>query len=203
MGDFYRLLGVPRHANLDEIRRAYWQLARLCQSECGSGGASGRLGELRQAYEILTDRERRKLYDASWPTYGRIETTRSAADWLDDEVAVDFPSMEGVLGRIRAGFFGADRPTQTADVRLTRQQADRGGRVPVELAVKHTCPVCGGRGEIWMEPCAICSGSGEGSLPQQMFVRVPPGVRDGARLRFSVTPPYAPVTHVELRITVQ
>jgi hypothetical protein len=124
-----------------------------------------------------------------------------------DDVAIDFPSMAPVVARMRDAFFAeaADGcvPTRCAEVELTARQADQGVRVPLDLTVQHTCPACGGRGESWTDRCGLCDGSGAGLLPHRMHFRVPAGVRHGTRLRYSVTPPHAFETHIEVRIAVQ
>ena len=126
---------------------------------------------------------------------------------LADEVAIDFPSMAPVVARMREAFFSEtddhNVTTRRAEVELTARQADRGVRVPLDLTVQHTCPACGGRGELWADPCGLCDGSGAGLLSHRLHFRVPPGVRHGTRLRYSVTPPHAFETHIEVRIAVQ
>lgn len=142
------------------------------------------------------------------PTLGRSSRSRHArASVLADEVAIDFPAMSPIVARMRAAFFaeagGGDVTTRCAEVALTARQADQGVRVPLDLTVPHTCPACGGRGESWAVPCGLCDGSGAGLLPHRLHFRVPPGVRHGTRLRYSVTPPHAFETHIEVRIAVQ
>ena len=134
-------------------------------------------------------------------------------DWRCDDVVVDFPSMAGVIAGMRRSFFDAagdgdgdgddaSGATHTAEVRLTRKEAGEGARVPIDLQVRQTCPMCGGRGEVWSESCGVCAGTGAGLLPHRLNLRVPAGVHDGARLRFRVNPPFAPETHVEVRIAI-
>jgi hypothetical protein len=126
-------------------------------------------------------------------------------EWLSDDVVVDFPSMSGIVEQMRATFFGTDddaAATHRAEVTLTPREADEGVRVPFDLTVRHTCPVCGGRGEVWAESCGVCAGSGQGLLPHQFQLRVPAGVRDGTRLTYSVTPPFSATTHLEVRIAI-
>jgi hypothetical protein len=105
---------------------------------------------------------------------------------------------------MRASFFDAigEGPLST-EVQLTPRQAETGLNVPIDVSLAHTCPVCGGRGEVWLESCGACAGSGAGLLPHQLQLVVPPGVRHGTRLHFDVTRPYAPVTRVHVRISVQ
>jgi hypothetical protein len=123
---------------------------------------------------------------------------------LNDEVAIDFPSIANVLDRMRHAFFGVGPSvTLSAEIVLTAREAFLGVTVPLEVPLRRTCPRCGGRGEIWAEWCAACGGLGEVPSIQAMQVRVPAGVREGTVFRFSVMPPGAPPTVVEVRVTVR
>ena len=151
MSNHYRILGVSRFANRDEIRRS---------------------GELPDS----------------------------------NEADCRFPSMLRIVPRIIGAFLGASEKTRdmhSKSVDLSPREALEGARIPVELPVRPTCPVCGGRGETWAEPCGVCVGTGSGQVSHELELPVPPGVRHGTRLKFSVTPPYAPETHVELRIAIR
>ena len=195
------MLGLPRNASLDEIRRAYRELARRCRPRLGRHGAAERLASLHRAYEMLNDQDRPRTGETE-PARGQRSAGREPA--FADEVDVDFPSVSSLVDRMRESFFGPapGRPL-SAEVCLTVKQADLGVKVPLDVSLRHTCPVCGGRGEVWLDPCGACSGSGAGLLPHQLQLVVPPGVRDGTRLRFDVTPSYAPAACVEVRISVQ
>ncbi len=199
MRDYYRLLGLLHGADLNEIRRAYRELARRCQSSGANHDVGERLASLHHAYQMLSGQDRRRGHRAERP---RWAAGREAA--FADEVDVDFPSVSSLVKRMRSSFFGpAPGWPLSAEVRLTARQADAGVKVPLDVSLRHTCPVCGGRGEVWLDRCGVCDGSGAGLLPHQLQLVVPPGVRDGTCLRFDVTPSYAPVTCVEVRISVQ
>jgi len=161
---------------------------------------NGHLASLHRAYEMLTDHDRRRSVEAARARW------RSAAREavFADEVDIDFPSVSSLVDRMRESFLGPvpGRPF-SAEVCLTPKQAHRGVKVPLDVSLRHTCPVCGGRGEVWLDPCGVCAGSGTGLLPHRLQLVVPPGVRDGSRLRFDVTPSYASVTCVEVLISVQ
>ena len=199
MRDHDPRFGLPHGADLNEIRRAYRELARRCQSSRGKRGARDRLTSLHRADQKLIGQGGLRG-DRAGPT--RWSAGREAA--FADEVDVDFPSMASLVDRMRESFFGSP-PGQplSAEVRLTPTQADAGVRVPLDVSLRHTCPVCGGRGEVWLDRCGVCHGSGEGLLPHHLQLLVPPGVRDGTCLRFDVTPPYAPAACLEVRISVR
>jgi DnaJ-class molecular chaperone len=108
-----------------------------------------------------------------------------------------------VLDGMRRAFFGAAASAAvSAEIILTPREAFYGIAVPLDVPLRRTCPRCGGRGEIWAEWCASCGGMGEIATTHVMSVRVPAGVRDGATFRFSVMPPGAPQTLVEVRVRV-
>ena len=192
----HRMLGLPHSADPGEIRRAYRELARRYQSAGDDHGMPDRLASLHRAYQLLSVQGHRRRDDA--------ERSAGRESAFSDEVDVDFPAVSSLVDRMRETFFG---PTPghplSAEVRLTPRQADAGVKVPLNVSLRHTCPVCGGRGEVWFDPCGACAGSGAGLLPHQLQLVVPPGVRDGACLRFDVTPPYAAPTCVQVRISIQ
>jgi DnaJ-class molecular chaperone len=202
MHDDYRWLGLPSSADINEVRRAYRELARGSRPRGGDHASSyaspDRLFSLHRAYETLTDPRRTGARgDGSLRGFGREPA-------FADEIDVDFPSVSSLVDGIRASFFdGADEGPLSTEVQLTPRQAETGVNVPIDVSLSHTCPVCGGRGEVWLESCGACAGSGAGLLPHQLQLVVPPGVRHGTRLRFDVTRPYAPVTRVHVWISVQ
>ena len=102
---------------------------------------------------------------------------------------------------MRDSFFGdAPEASLSAEIVLTPQEAFWGTLVPLDVPLRRTCPRCGGRGEVWSDWCASCGGGGEVTNTHAMRLRVPAGVREGARFRFSVAPKGAPQTFVDVRI---
>lgn len=121
--------------------------------------------------------------------------------WFGDDAAVDFPSAARATERVRTAFLSEERsPALHASLQLTQAEAQRGVRVPLDVPLRYTCRVCGGRGESWDETCEPCEGSGAQLSVERFRVRVPAGVRDGTSFRFSLTPRHHPTTRVELRI---
>lgn len=127
-------------------------------------------------------------------------------DWFKDEIAIDFPSIDRLVERVRDSFLGDDarddHDTLRREVRLSNREAKRGAIVGLELPLKGTCRRCGGRGEVWTEPCGACRGSGDALVRHPIRVSVPAGVSDGARFRFRVSSPHAAPVRVELRVAI-
>jgi len=120
-----------------------------------------------------------------------------------DEVVVDFPSVAPAVDRMRTAFLADERATSlTAVIRLSVREAREGSTVPLEVPVRCTCRDCGGRGELWTEPCGHCAGTGTRLLNHQLQVSVPAGVRNGTRFRFTVTPRHDTPTRIELHVLV-
>ena len=121
-----------------------------------------------------------------------------------DEIAIDFPSVGNVVDRMRDAFLGerADEVLR-ADVSLSQREALAGHVVSLKVPVRITCPNCGGRGETWTEPCALCRGTGESLFHQALRVSVPPRVADGACVRFRLKSPDAASIRVELRVAIR
>jgi DnaJ-class molecular chaperone len=89
-----------------------------------------------------------------------------------------------------------------AEVTISADQADAGAVVPLELCLSRTCASCGGRGEVWDDPCESCGGAGHERHRQRLTVAVPRGVSNGDRFSFSISPPRGPRTRVDVRVAV-
>jgi molecular chaperone DnaJ len=197
MRDYYDVLGVSPDAGADEIKRAYRQLARRYHPDISGDERAAGLADVSRACETRRDPRRRRTYDAR-------SGAPTRADWLADEVAIDFPSVASVLDAMRHSFFG-DAPAAafSADIVVSPQEAFWGVTVPLDLPLRRTCPKCGGRGEVWTDWCGTCSGGGEVDASHAMRLRIPAGVREGAIFRFTVDPQGAAATLVEVRVRIR
>ncbi len=136
-------------------------------------------------------------HDAAYPA-------DAARACFADEAAIDFPSLAGAVARMREGFARTASVERTLEVhvRLSHAEAIRGREVVVTIPMRRTCAGCGGRGETWSEPCGACGGAGDALEERTLPVTVPPGVRDGARLRVTLGARRSLETELLLRITV-
>lgn len=199
MRDYYDVLGVAPDAGAEEIKRAYRQLARRYHPDISGDDRGAAFLELSRAYEVLADPHRRRSYDAAMRPSPHV-------NWLSDEIAIDFPSVSSVLDGMRHSFFGFGEMPHArlaADIELTPQEAFWGAQVPFLVPLRGTCAECGGRGEVWEEGCDACGGSGEVLVEHPLRLRIPAGVRPGARFRFSVMPAGTVPTLIEVRVSVR
>ena len=122
-----------------------------------------------------------------------------------DEIAIDFPSVGCVVDRMRDAFLGerSDADVVRADVSVSPREAYAGLVVPVDVRVRITCRRCGGRGEVWTDPCGLCGGRGESPQSRAVRVALPRGVAHGARIRFRLRSLDAAPIRVEVHVSVR
>ena len=150
----------------------------------------------------MSNRPLRRLDDGDTTT-GREPACLSDREWCADEVGIDFPSLAATLARMREALVADEgQAPLRAEVRLSPREAFDGIVVPLDVPLRRACPLCGGRGETWMEPCVPCAGTAESLFHHRVRLSVPPRVSDGARFRFKVSSPLALPTRVEVRVAI-
>jgi len=152
--------------------------------------------------DVLSNFDRHRA-DGSPTSLQRTGPLRPSSDCFADEVAIDFPSSGSVIDRLRASCaeYAEVRPL-SAEVVLTPAQALYGVTLPLDVRLPCTCDTCGGRGEVWMEGCVTCLGTGVSLVAHQIQLTLPPRLAHGTRFRFSVSPATAPATLVEVHVAV-
>jgi hypothetical protein len=125
-------------------------------------------------------------------------------DCFADEIAIDFPNVDLAVERMRDAFLGEHENDDVLrrEIQVSRREAWDGLVVPVDIPIRGLCRRCGGRGETWTEPCTECYGTGAWLQRHSVRVTLPPGVANGARIRFRVSSPGADSVRVEIRITI-
>ena len=172
--DFYEVLGVPRSASQEEIKKAYRELARKWHPDRNPGdeAAEDRFKEVQQAYGALSDPEKRKQYDAGglFGGFGR----GSARGFPGGGFASD-------LGDIFSSFFGGGRAQGPGaqrgrdletEVQLSFDQAMHGALITVAVPTTGPCPTCDGSGArpgTSPSVCPRCEGRGIDSESQGFF----------------------------------
>ncbi len=163
--DYYEVLGIPRTATAEEIKQAYRSLARKYHPDVSKEpDAEERFKEINAAYEVLSDPDKRAMYDR----YGTVSPNGTAYTDFRDPFDL-FAEVFGNLGGFDFGFGqSGPRPRRGADLRvdveLTYEEAATGVEREVEITRQETCPTCNGsRSEPGTKPerCTECQGSGQ------------------------------------------
>jgi hypothetical protein len=143
-------------------------------------------------------------HDPSTAPWDFVRASVAPHECFADEVDIDFPSVDHLVERVRDAFLNepTERETLTTEVLISGRDASSGATVPLEVPLRCTCAVCGGRGETWTEPCLTCCGTGNALIHQSVTLSVPPGVAHGARFRFRVKAPDSAPVRVEVRVRI-
>src|SRR5919204_711539 len=143
--DLYTVLGVSRSASAEEIKKAYRKLARKYHPDRNPGDeqAEERFKEVQEAYDTLSDPEKRRSYDAGGMFSGfgpRGFAGGGFTSDLGDIFSTFFGRRGGAHG---APVRGRDLETE---VRLSFEQAMEGTEASVVVPKQATCATCGGSG---------------------------------------------------------
>ncbi len=174
--DYYQILGVSRNATQEEIKRAYRDKAKQYHPDMNPQNkkeAEERFKEISEAYEVLMDPQKRRLYD-QYGHDGVSQTFKGGGFSWDD--FTHFDDLQDILGNLFGGsifedFFGFGRPR-------TQARSKRGGDIHVILRVSleeivssakkrfrinryERCPLCKGKGGTELTTCPQCGGRGQ------------------------------------------
>lgn len=181
--DYYKILGVDRNADQKEVRKAYRRLARQFHPDVNPGDRSAeeRFKEINEAYQVLSDSEKRQKYDqlgSSWRQWQRMGGDPSGFDWTrwsagqPGRVHVQYGDLNEILGGLggfsdffQAIFGGAPQGSwHTAP----RQGQDYEQEVEITLE------------EAFRGTTRVLSKDG-----RRLEVKIPPGVATGSRVRIA------------------
>lgn len=168
--DYYRVLGVTNSASADEIKKAYRQLAMKYHPDRNPGDkeAEDRFKAAAEAYEVLGDLEKRKIYDR-YGVAGLRDSGYSGPGNFDD-IFSSFSDVFGDLFGLGGRTTGRRRqgPSPGADLRydltISFMEAAHGIEKEIEITRRDTCWTCEGSGlrpGHRPETCATCQGRGQ------------------------------------------
>ena len=178
MADYYSLLGLPRDASDDDLKKAYRKLAMQFHPDrnAGSPESEERFKQITEAYDVLRDPQKRALYDR----FGEAGLKRGAGaggfHHVDLSEALGIFMRDFGLGDLFGGGSPTGGPVTGADLRvpmqLTFAEAATGIERTVSVKLLDQCDKCSGSGA---EPgtsvrrCATCAGRGEVQRAQRSF----------------------------------
>ena len=170
-GDYYEILGVPRDASKDDLKRAYRRLARKYHPDVNKEpGAEDRFKEVNRAYEVLSEAETRARYDR----FG--EAGVSSGGGAAGAEYGDFSGFADIFESFFGGFGGVGAQTATRrrgplrgddlrlDLKLDFKEAIFGGEKEIRIPHLETCKSCNGGGAkpgSGQRTCSTCGGAGQ------------------------------------------
>src|SRR5579875_1357691 len=206
--DYYKVLGVSKEASTDDVKKAFRKLARKYHPDVNPGDkkAEEKFKEINEAYEVLSDPEKRKKYDTlgpNWqeqfgPQFNRRTYTRtyrtSPLDFDTNSGFSDFfealfgrtatSGMSGMGGmRGQEGFRKRVGDNIEQPVEVTLQEAYMGGSRTFNIQSTEVCPICRGTGEVSTRACSNCGGQGTIVNTKRLQVKIPAGVDTGSKIR--------------------
>src|SRR5687767_484361 len=205
--DYYQSLGVSREASQDDIRKAFRKLAREYHPDVAKDKkiAEEKFKEINEAYEVLSDPDKRKKYDQLGANWKQGAEFRAPPGWQNMRGGREgdfethfggtgfsdfFEALFGGAGR-RSGFSGFTEDEQFAgrgrdvegDIMVTLEEALRGSVRQINVQRPVACEQCGGSGIRNQHVCNVCGGAARVTKADTYQVRIPAGVTEGQRLR--------------------
>jgi curved DNA-binding protein len=188
--DYYEILGVARDATPEAIKKAYRGLARKYHPDVNPGdkSAEGRFKEVQSAYDVLSDQEKRALYDrhgrAAFEGMAASGPRANSTEWASRFGEPGFENID--LSDLMGSFGGAGRDEDSGGasifedlmgrVRGGRPGRQRGGRtLEAHLSIPFLTAVKGGETTIEVQR--------SNGKTESLVVKIPPGIDNGAKLR--------------------
>jgi molecular chaperone DnaJ len=176
--DYYEVLGVSRNATEDELKRAYRKLAMKYHPDKNQGDkdAEAKFKEINEAYEILSDKEKRQLYDQFG--HAGVNQNAGAGGFGGGFGGADFGNFEDIFSEFFGGgggfgFGGGGQrrrsgprkgPDLGAEITITFEEAAFGTSKEIKFYRTEDCETCGGTGAetgTGKSTCSKCGGTGE------------------------------------------
>ncbi|RZC89554.1 hypothetical protein C5167_027097 [Papaver somniferum] len=210
--DYYSVLGISKNASKEDIKSAYRKLARKYHPDVNKEpGAEKKFKEISNAYEVLSDDEKRSFYDVEPQDFrdpfdlintlfninGPTRPRTGPVDGSDEDYILLLNFKEAVFGiekeieitRLETcntcNGSGAKPGTQPTKCNTCggKGQVISSARSPLGVVQQvTTCSTCRGSGES-SDPCTTCSGDGRVRKSKRLSLKVPAGVDSGSRLR--------------------
>ncbi len=184
--DYYEVLGVEKTASDDEIKKAYRKMAKKYHPDLNPGDktAEAKFKEVGEAYEVLSDKQKRARYDQFGhagvdPSYGGGQ---GGYERYQQYTHGDFGDFGDIFGDIFNGFgFGGSTKTRNPNgpirgndtqvrIQLTFMEAAKGCKKDIPIQRLERCDDCGGSGAkagTKPETCPDCGGSGQVRVQQR------------------------------------
>ena len=181
--DYYKVLGVARTANADEIKRTYRKLARRYHPDVSKEPqAEEKFKEVQEAYEVLRDPEKRAAYDQLGAQWKAGEQFRPPPDWgkgYEFSFGGGAEDAEG-FSDFFANLFGARTPFgRTGGAPFRRRGGDRHARIEIDLEDSYH----GAERTIRLQNPEVTADGHVALREKEVRVTIPAGVAEGQQIR--------------------
>jgi DnaJ-class molecular chaperone len=191
--DLYSILGVNRRADSAKIKKAYRQAAKKYHPDVSPRGEE-KFKEVQGAYETLSDPKKKALYDQEISVkpvprpkaYGYSYPLWTRPSGLFDEIDRFFSTFENFWMDSRPELFGEweeDTRDVSLEITLTPAEARKGCEIPLNMPLWVDCRRCRGTGYVRGLICGRCRGSGKEGILKEIRITIPPGMKNGIRIR--------------------
>ncbi len=184
--DYYKILGISENASEEEIKKAYRKLAH--QYHPDKGGDEAKFKEINEAYQVLSNKEKRAQYDAfrrggggSFSDFSNFWQNQAGfnSQWADFSNFADFSNLEDILNEFFSGFgFSRKGPEVElgsdirVDIEISLKDVVFGAKKEIVYKRYKICPKCSGSGLAQgsdFETCPVCHGTGQIRETRQTF----------------------------------
>ena len=172
--DYYEVLGVSKSASKEEIKKAYRKLSKQYHPDINKeADAAEKFKEIKEAYEVLSDDQKRAQYDQ----FGHTNPNQGFGGGFNGDFGGGFGGFEDIFSTFFGGGGGRRRdpnaPRQGADLQYTMtisfEDAAFGKETTIEIPHEENCDTCKGSGAkpgTKPETCSHCNGSGQVNVEQ-------------------------------------
>jgi molecular chaperone DnaJ len=186
--NYYAILGITPDTSADDIRAAFRRLAKRYHPDGNEDGDDGRFRDVAEAYDVLSDPDKRRRYHrdhgetggaASGPSRSRVRNVRSFSGAFGKKRGrTEAPLEQMMRNMFRARMASGGGLLVELEVLLDPWEARDGVAANLEVPMDRLCEACGGRGNDGFVSCGHCGGRGLRRTMERVGVRFPAGVRD-------------------------
>lgn len=198
--DYYKILGVTEFDSAENIKLAYRKLARKWHPDVAGNTSDAiyKFKEINEAYEILSNQIKkteydraRKFYNYAYNNNNSTKTGNYTSNPQSNSKSFSFnwedfwskkTNEQGLKKNIKAPKDGCNI---TTDVEINAFEAISGVTKIINMLQTNVCPKCQGKKFVNNSTCKHCNGKGEFSAYRKFTVKIPAGIKNGAKIRLA------------------